>query len=182
VRELGIRRARAAALLAMALPGGVYVYQGEELGLPEVEDIPDNLLQDPIWARSGNTDRGRDGCRVPLPWSGDAPPFGYGGEPWLPQPADWRTLTVEAQQPDATSMLNLYRTALRIRRDTLGDGTIRWIPLGEEVLAFARESGLTCVVNLGAEPVRLPEHQRICLTSGPVDGGLLPADTAVWLL
>jgi alpha-glucosidase len=182
VRELGIRRARAAALLAMALPGGVYVYQGEELGLPEVEDIPDNLLQDPIWARSGNTDRGRDGCRVPLPWSGDAPPFGYGGEPWLPQPADWGTLTVEAQQPDATSMLNLYRTALRIRRDTLGDGTIRWIPLGEEVLAFARESGLTCVVNLGAEPVRLPEHQRICLTSGPVDGGLLPADTAVWLL
>src|SRR3954469_22950062 len=87
VRELGIRRARAAALLAMALPGGVYVYQGEELGLPEVEDIPDNLLQDPIWARSGNTDRGRDGCRVPLPWSGGAPPFGYGGDPRLPQPA-----------------------------------------------------------------------------------------------
>src|SRR4051812_1678336 len=182
VRELGIRRARAAALLAMALPGGVYVYQGEELGLPEVEDIPDNLLQDPIWARSGNTDRGRDGCRVPLPWSGGAPPFGYGGDPWLPQPADWGTLTVEAQQPDATSMLTLYRTALRIRRDKLGDGTIRWIPLGEEVLAFARESGLTCVVNLGAEPARLPEHQRICLASGPVDGGLLPADTAVWLL
>jgi alpha-glucosidase len=182
VRELGIRRARAAALLAMALPGGVYVYQGEELGLPEVEDIPDSLLQDPIWARSGNTDRGRDGCRVPLPWSGDAPPFGYGGEPWLPQPAEWGALTVEAQDPDATSMLNLYRTALRIRHEKLGDGTITWITLGDEVLAFARESGLTCVVNLGTEPVRLPEHQRICLASGPVDGGLLPTDTAVWLL
>ncbi|MDN3354986.1 glycoside hydrolase family 13 protein [Actinomadura sp. DC4] len=181
-RDLGIRRARAAALLAMALPGGVYVYQGEELGLPEVEDIPDNLLQDPIWARSGNTDRGRDGCRVPVPWSGDAPPYGYGGEPWLPQPADWGPLTVEAQEPDATSMLNLYRTALRIRHEKLGDGTITWVPLGDEVLAFTRESGLTCVVNLGTEPVRLPEHQQICLASGPVDGGLLPADTAVWLL
>jgi alpha-glucosidase len=181
-RQLGIRRARAAALLAMALPGGVYVYQGEELGLPEVEDIPDGLLQDPIWARSGNTDRGRDGCRVPVPWSGDAPPYGYGGEPWLPQPPDWGTLTVEAQEPDESSMLNLYRTALRIRRDRLGDGTATWIPLGDEVLAFARESGLTCVVNLGPEPVRLPEHQRICLASGTVDGGLLPTDTAVWLL
>jgi alpha-glucosidase len=181
-RELGVRRARAAALLAMALPGGVYVYQGEELGLPEVEDIPDSMLQDPIWARSGNTDRGRDGCRVPVPWSGDAPPYGYGGEPWLPQPADWRTLTVEAQEPDATSMLNLYRTALRIRHEKLGDGTITWLPLDDEVLAFTRESGLTCVVNLGQEPVRLPEHQQICLASGAVDGGLLPADTAVWLL
>lgn len=181
-RALGIRRARAAALLAMALPGGVYVYQGEELGLPEVEDLPDGLLQDPIWARSGNTDRGRDGCRVPLPWSGDAPPFGYGGEPWLPQPADWRALTVEAQEPDESSMLNLYRTALRIRRDELGDGAVTWLPLGDEVLAFTRESGLTCVVNLGQEPVRLPEHQRICLASGTVDGSLLPADTAVWLL
>jgi len=181
-RELGIRRARAAALLAMALPGGVYVYQGEELGLPEVEDIPDGLLQDPIWARSGNTDRGRDGCRVPIPWSGDAPPFGYGGEPWLPQPADWGPLTVAAQEPDATSMLNLYRTALRIRHEKLGDGTITWIPLGDEVLAFTRDSGLTCVVNLGTEPVRLPEHQRVCLASGTVDGALLPADTAGWLL
>ncbi|WP_329240098.1 glycoside hydrolase family 13 protein [Actinoallomurus sp. NBC_01490] len=181
-RELGVRRARAAALLAMALPGGVYVYQGEELGLPEVEDIPDALLQDPIWARSGHTDRGRDGCRVPLPWSGDAPPYGYGGEPWLPQPADWGPLTVEAQEADPSSMLNLYRTALRIRRESLGDGTLTWLPLGEEVLAFTRDSGLTCVVNLGREPVRLPEHQRIRLASDEVDGDLLPADTAVWLV
>ena len=119
---------------------------------------------------------------MPVPWSGDAPPYGYGGEPWLPQPADWGPLTVEAQQPDPTSMLNLYRTALRIRHDKLGDGTIRWIPLGDDVLAFSRESGLTCVVNLGAEPVHLPEHQQVCLASGPVDGGLLPTDTAVWLL
>jgi alpha-glucosidase len=181
-RELGVRRARAAALLAMALPGGVYVYQGEELGLPEVEDIPDALLQDPIWARSGHTDRGRDGCRVPLPWSGDAPPYGYGGTPWLPQPGDWASLTVEAQEADAASMLNLYRAALRIRRERLGDGTLTWLPLGDDVLAFTRDSGLTCVVNLGTEPVRLPSHQRIQLASGAVDGDLLPSDTAVWLV
>ena len=181
-RELGVRRARAAALLAMALPGGVYVYQGEELGLPEVEDIPDALLQDPIWARSGHTDRGRDGCRVPLPWSGDAPPYGYGGTPWLPQPADWASLTVKAQEADAASMLNLYRAALRIRRERLGDGTLTWLPLGDDVLAFTRDSGLTCVVNLGTEPVRLPSHQRIQLASGAVDGDLLPSDTAVWLV
>jgi len=181
-RELGVRRARAAALLAMALPGGVYVYQGEELGLPEVEDIPDALLQDPIWARSGHTARGRDGCRVPLPWSGDAPPYGYGGTPWLPQPADWASLTVKAQEADAASMLNLYRAALRIRRERLGDGTLTWLPLGDDVLAFTRDSGLTCVVNLGTEPVRLPSHQRIQLASGAVDGDLLPSDTAVWLV
>ncbi len=125
---LGERRARAAALLAMALPGGLYVYQGEELGLPEVEDLPDNLLQDPLWARSGGTDRGRDGCRVPIPWSGKEPPFGFGaGTPWLPQPADWKNLTVESQQADQNSMLALYRDGLKLRRALLGDGALTWL-------------------------------------------------------
>ncbi|MCW2944515.1 MAG: hypothetical protein JWR24_1232 [Actinoallomurus sp.] len=180
---LGIRRARAAALLAMALPGGVYVYQGEELGLPEIEDLPDGLRQDPIWTRSGNTDRGRDGCRVPLPWSGEAPPFGYSsGRSWLPQPPNWRELTVERQETAESSMLSLYRTALRIRREKLGDGTVTWLPLGEQVLAFTRESGLTCVVNLGPEPVPLPAHETVLLASGSLDGDVLPADTAAWLL
>ncbi|MEU6739250.1 glycoside hydrolase family 13 protein [Streptosporangium sandarakinum] len=180
--ELGGRRARAAALLAMALPGGVYVYQGEELGLPEVDDIPDALRQDPMWTRSGHTVPGRDGCRVPLPWSGEKPPFGFGaGEPWLPQPEEWRALTVEAQSADPGSMLTLYRTALRIRRDRLGDGTLTWIDLGPGVLAFTRESGLTCVTNLGPDPVRLPPHGSVLLASGPLDGALLPADTTAWL-
>jgi alpha-glucosidase len=181
--ELGTRRARAAALLAMALPGGVYVYQGEELGLPEVEDLPDRLRQDPIWARSGYTDRGRDGCRVPLPWSGDRPPFGYSsGAPWLPQPADWKELTIEAQAAVESSMLTLYRKALGIRRDHLGDGTLTWLPQGEDVLAFLRESGLTCMVNLGSEPVRLPSGQTVLLSSGPLVEDTLPSDTAVWLM
>ncbi|MEU6997320.1 glycoside hydrolase family 13 protein [Nonomuraea sp. NPDC046570] len=180
--ELGHRRARAAALLAMALPGGVYVYQGEELGLPEVEDIPGELRQDPIWRRSDGTVPGRDGCRVPLPWSGEHPPFGFGaGEPWLPQPGEWRELTAEAQDTDLGSMLNLYRTGLRLRRDHLGDGTLTWLPLGPGVLAFTRESGLTCVVNLGPDPIGLPPHDRVLLASGPIEGDALPADTAAWI-
>lgn len=180
---LGMRRARAAALLAMALPGGLYVYQGEELGLPEVEDLPDESLQDPIWTRSGHTDRGRDGCRVPQPWSGAEPPYGFGtGTPWLPQPADWKDRTVEAQSTDPGSMLALYKAALRIRRAELGDGDLSWLSVGDGVLAFARESGLACVVNLGTSPARLPPYSEILLSSDPLDGDdLLGVDTAVWL-
>ncbi|GIH48270.1 alpha-glucosidase [Microbispora rosea] len=181
--ELGRRRARAAALLAMALPGSVYVYQGEELGLNEVEDIPEELIDDPMWERSGHTVRGRDGCRVPLPWSGAEPPFGYStGEPWLPQPAGWRDLTVEAQEADESSMLCLYRSALRLRRELLGDGALTWLPYGDEAIAFRRDSGLVCLVNLGAEPVALPETGSVLLASGPLDGGLLQSDTAVWIM
>ncbi|GAA5083156.1 alpha-glucosidase [Thermocatellispora tengchongensis] len=181
--EVGYRRARAAALLAMALPGGVYVYQGEELGLPEVEDLPDELRQDPMWTRSGHTNPGRDGCRVPIPWSGEEPPFGYStGEPWLPQPENWRKLTAEAQAVDLDSMLNLYRDALRIRRERLGDGSMSWLPSAPEVLAFTRDSGLTCVVNLGPAAVPLPPHDRVLLASGPLDAGALPPDTAAWLI
>jgi alpha-glucosidase len=181
-RELGRRRARAAALLAAALPGSLYVYQGEELGLEEVEDLPDERRQDPIWTRSGHTDQGRDGCRVPLPWSGSAPPFGFStGEPWLPQPAGWKELTAERQDADPRSMLALYRAALRIRRERLGDGTMTWLPLGPGVLAFTRDSGLTCVVNLGPGPVPLPPHEQVLLASGPIEGDTLPVDTAAWV-
>jgi alpha-glucosidase len=181
---LGLRRARAAALLAMALPGSIYIYQGEELGLEEVEDLPGEVRQDPIWERSGHTDVGRDGCRVPMPWSGESPPFGFGegdGQPWLPQPAGWRDVTVESQTGDPGSMLNLYRTGLRIRRALLGDGTMAWLSLGDGVLAFTRDSGLTCVVNLSPEEVPLPPHESVLLASGPLAGDRLPADTAVWL-
>ncbi|MER8184170.1 glycoside hydrolase family 13 protein [Kitasatospora sp. NPDC094015] len=183
-RPLGIRRARAAALLSLALPGSVYLYQGEELGLPEVEDLPLERLQDPMHLRSGGTDPGRDGCRVPLPWSGTEPPYGFappGVEPWLPQPADWAALTVEAQSGDPDSMLELYRAALRIRRTTV-TGEFAWLPAGDRVLAFRRAGGFGCVVNLGADPVPLPAGAAVLLASGPVTGGLLPADTAAWLL
>jgi alpha-glucosidase len=186
--ELGTRRARAAALLTLALPGSVYLYQGEELGLPEVEDIPAAKLQDPMYLRSGGTDPGRDGCRVPLPWSGDAPPFGFSpegsAEPWLPQPADWAGRTAEIQSADPASMLSLYRAALRIRSAEagLGDGPMSWLDTAPEVLAFSRDGDFVCVVNLGDDPAELPAHRELLLTSGPLsDDGRIPADTAVWL-
>ncbi|MEU5826491.1 glycoside hydrolase family 13 protein [Micromonospora tulbaghiae] len=186
--ELGTRRARAAALLSLALPGAAYVYQGEELGLWEVEDIPYELRQDPMWERSGRVDPGRDGCRVPLPWQGDTPPFGFSPDganaaPWLPQPADWKDRTVRAQTGDPHSMLELYRAALTLRRaePALGDGTLTWLPAPHGVLAFAREPGFTCLVNLGGAAVPLPAHDRLLLASGPLDDDRLPPDTAVWL-
>ncbi|MFI9748722.1 glycoside hydrolase family 13 protein [Streptomyces collinus] len=182
---LGTRRARAAALLMLALPGGAYVYQGEELGLPEAEDLPESALQDPIWERSGHTDRGRDGCRVPIPWSGPAAPYGFGtgAKPWLPQPDDWAGLCVEAQTGDPASMLELYRAALRIRRDhpALGDGGMTWLDTPEGVLAFRREPGFVCVVNLSGAPYELPAHTALLLAGGHVEGGVLEPDQAVWL-
>ncbi|PZS34349.1 MAG: alpha-glucosidase [Pseudonocardiales bacterium] len=188
--QLGLRRARAAALLTLALPGGAYVYQGEELGLSEVEDLPEDTLQDPTWERSDHTQRGRDGCRVPIPWSGDEPPFGFSpdgaaGPPWLPQPADWKALTVEAQSDDPDSMLSLYRRALEIRREhpALGDGTMTWLDLPDGALGFAREPGFACVVNLSAsDAVRVPAEADVLLASAPLTaGGDIPVDTAVWL-
>ncbi|MFF1869282.1 glycoside hydrolase family 13 protein [Kitasatospora herbaricolor] len=184
--ELGLRRARAAALLSLALPGAVYLYQGEELGLPEVEDLPVERLQDPMHLRSGGTDPGRDGCRVPLPWAGTEAPYGFspaGVEPWLPQPADWAALTVEAQAADPGSMLALYRTALAVRRAEAGlrGDKFEWLAGDAGVLAFRRGTGFSCVVNLSPDPAPLPAGATVLLASGPLPDGLLPADTAVWL-
>lgn len=183
---VGTRRARAAALLMLALPGGAYVYQGEELGLAQVTDLPDAALQDPTFLRSGGAERGRDGCRVPMPWSGDEPPFGFepvsGAEPWLPEPPAWAVLTVERQLSDPSSMLSLYRDALRLRKRVAGTGPLAWVDAGRHVLAFARASGFACVVNLGDQPVdALPG--RIMVTSGPLDAeGRVPPDTSAWSL
>jgi alpha-glucosidase len=187
--ELGRRRARAAALLMLALPGGAYVYQGEELGLGEVENLPDDALHDPGWAQSGHTDRGRDGCRVPIPWSGEKPPFAFSphhaqSPPWLPQPESWRELTVTAQAGAKGSMLELYRRALGLRHSepALGDGRLEWLDAPVGALAFAREPGFACIVNVSADPVRPPASARILLASGPLEAAdHVPADTAVWL-
>ena len=182
--ELGARRARAAALLLLALPGGAYIYQGDELGLPEHLAIPDEARQDPMFERTLRTFMGRDGCRVPLPWSGATPPYGFGaGRTWLPQPEDWAALTVAAQREDPGSTLNLYRAALAIRRThpALGDGDLTWLDAPTGVLALARDPGFTLMVNFGAEPVPLGWHHDVLLASGPLDGDLLPPDTGVWL-
>jgi alpha-glucosidase len=209
--SLGTRRARAAALLTMALPGSVYLYQGEELGLWEVQDIPDELRQDPIWARTGGSDPGRDGSRVPLPWAGTEPPFGFSpagatADPWLPQPKEWRDLTVGAESARADSMLALYRAALRIRRSEPAFGTapLTWRSAPNGVIAFDRLASdasdlggtvpggtapggtvpggsVTCVANMSGDLVGLPPHASVLLASGPLNDGLLPPDTAAWL-
>ncbi|MFJ3700829.1 MULTISPECIES: glycoside hydrolase family 13 protein [unclassified Streptomyces] len=188
---LGRRRARAAALLTLSLPGGVYVYQGDELGLPEVQDLPDHLIQDPTYVRSGRTDRGRDGCRVPLPWSGSGPSLGFspeaseasGATPWLPQPAAWSELSVASQQTDPESFLSLYRSALALRRDRLAGmaESLTWVDAQPGTVCFDREDGFRCLLNASATAVPLPEGARVLLASGPLPDGAVPPDTAVWL-
>jgi alpha-glucosidase len=177
----GLARARAATLAMLALPGSAYLYQGEELGLENV-DVPPEARQDPAWARTGRDSR--DGCRVPIPWSGDAPPYGFGpgaGQPWLPQPLDWADLTVEAQEQDPASTLAFYKVALAARRThTTGlDEQVELFDAGADVLAF-RRGDLTVVLNAGVDAVELPAGD-VVLASGDLEGRLLPASTAVWL-
>jgi alpha-glucosidase len=184
--DLGTRRARAATLLSLSLPGTAYIYQGDELGLWEVEDIPEELLQDPFWQRSGKTDRGRDGCRVPMPWSSQAPPFGFtdnGATPWLPQPQEWKALTVEAERSNPTSMLALYHAGLAIRRrePSLRSRSFAWENSPDGVLCYSRGDKVVVVVNLSAGPVALPHHDKVLIASGPLPGRVLPAVTAAWL-
>ncbi|MET9296002.1 alpha-amylase family glycosyl hydrolase [Streptomyces sp. NPDC003077] len=202
----GPRRGRAATLLMLALPGSAYLYQGEELGLPEVTDLPDEVRQDPAFLRSRRThttgdnvpradedpadlsgqEGRRDGCRVPIPWSGDRPPYGFGpGGSWLPQPPSWRRLSVQAQTGDPASTLELYRAALSLRRRLpgLGDGSLTWVPAPPGVLAFARP-GMLCTLNTLGHDVEIPVPGEPLLASvTPVtrDGlTLLPGDGCVW--
>lgn len=176
---VGWRRSRAAVLLLLGLPGPVYLYQGEELGLPDV-DLPLEVRQDPLFRRTRGQRLGRDGCRVPIPWSGDAPPYGFGpGGTWLPQPADWAPLTVEAQRQDRGSVLSLYRAALALRREPdLLDAPLEWVDAPAGVLAW-RRGGITVAVNLSAGPVPAPPGELL-LGSEPA-AGTLPPDTAVWV-
>jgi alpha-glucosidase len=179
----GLARARAATLTMLALPGSAYLYQGEELGLEEV-DVPAEARQDPVWFRTGKA--GRDGARVPLPWRGNRPPYGFGPAgttPWLPMPDDWARLTVAAQRKDPHSTWSFYRDALRARRRL---GAVRAV--GDEVelvdgratVLEVRRGPLTVVCNCGTRPVRLPTGD-VVIASGPLDGSLLPPDTSAWV-
>ncbi|WP_327323190.1 glycoside hydrolase family 13 protein [Streptomyces sp. NBC_01210] len=187
-RELGLRRARAATLLMLALPGSAYLYQGEELGLPDVTDLPDEVRQDPAFGRTEGQDGFRDGCRVPIPWTAQGSSYGFGaGGSWLPQPDSWAGLSVEAQTGDPDSTLELYRSALAARRahPALGAGdAVEWLEAPEGVLAFRREGGFVCTVNTTGTAVRIPAPGRVLLAGSAVRtaGGEaeLPADTAVW--
>ena len=180
---VGLRRARAATALMLALPGSAYIYQGEELGLPEAIELPDDVRQDPTWFRTEGERYGRDGCRVPIPWSADEPAYGFSptGETWLPQPEEWKTLARSVQEDDPESTLWLYRTLLATRRShELGSGTLEWLDgYGDDVVAF-RNGDVTVIANIGTDPVALPAG-TLLVESDPLEGGKLPADTTVWL-
>ena len=180
---LGLRRARAATLLMLALPGSAYLYQGEELGLPEHTTLPDEVRQDPAWERSGHSEKGRDGCRVPIPWEADAPSYGFGptDASWLPQPAEWAEYALDRQIGVPGSTYELYRSALATRRaHELGSGDLTWLAGDPGTLTF-RNAGLTVVTNFGAEPVTLPPGARVLLSSEPLDAdGRVPSDVTVW--
>ncbi|MFE9205002.1 glycoside hydrolase family 13 protein [Micromonospora sp. NPDC007230] len=179
---LGLRRARAATLLMLALPGSAYLYQGEELGLPEHTTLPDEVRQDPTWERSQHTERGRDGCRVPIPWEADAPSYGFGptDASWLPQPPIWAEYALDRQRGVPGSTYELYRTALRLRREHgLGAGALRWLSSGDEVLTFTN-AGLAVLTNFGPAPVPLPAGAEVLVASAPLEDNAVPTDVTVW--
>jgi alpha-glucosidase len=186
----GTLRARSAALMTLALPGGTYLYQGEELAVPEVRDIPEDRLTDPRWKMSGYLDRGRDGCRVPMPWTSDsAGAFGFSTnaslkpeQAWLPQSSWWGQYAVDTQDGVEGSTLSMYRKALAIRKgeEGLGDGPMEWIEAGADVVAFKRPGNFACYINFGAA-IELPSSSQILVASGPITGHTLPTDAAAWV-
>jgi alpha-glucosidase len=180
---LGLRRARAATLLMLALPGSAYVYQGEELGLPEDTAVPDEARQDPLFFRTGGKSKGRDGCRVPVPWEADAPSYGFGptDASWLPQPAIWAEYAVDRQRGVPGSTYELYRTALRLRaQHTLGTGSLSWETTSEDLLAF-RNGDVYVLTNFGPTPAPLPAGLTPFLSSEPLtESGEVPQDVTVW--
>ena len=184
---LGLRRALAATALELALPGGAYLYQGEELGLPDHTTMPDEARQDPTWERSEHTEAGRDGCRVPMPWVKDAPSFGFGPSEatWLPQPEVYGDLAVDQQDGVAGSTLEFYRRMLRERHAReLGSGSLTWVEgAGDDVLAFVNSrdghEDLWVVTNFG-EPVALPDDAFVVLSSGDADSLTVERDVTVW--
>jgi alpha-glucosidase len=191
--ELGQRRARAAALMMLALPGSSYLYQGEELGLPEVLDIPDEARQDPIFLRTNGDEPGRDGCRVPLPWSADpSTNFGFsevaGAPAWMPQPDDWGRHAADRQATDARSPLGLYRQALSIRRDHLDfiDEPLVWCEaemVSNPALLMFRRGATTVVVNMGERFAALGDLGHCVVSSeGMTSPRTLPSNSAAWFV
>ncbi|PRY17423.1 glycoside hydrolase family 13 protein [Kineococcus rhizosphaerae] len=177
----GLRRARAATAFILALPGSTYLYQGEELGLVEVADLPAEDLQDPTWLRSQGEEKGRDGCRVPLPWTAEGSSHGFGpGGSHLPQPAWFADVAVDRQDGVEGSTLEFYRQALAARRRLRTTEDLTWLPSAPDVVSFSRPGGWTVLTNAGTEPVDVPAGELV-LASGPLDGDRVPPDTTVWV-
>ncbi len=182
--DLGLRRGRAATALMLGLPGSAYLYQGEELGLPEVIELDDHVREDPTFHRTNGEVYGRDGCRVPIPWESAAPAFGFNtsGDSWLPQPAVFARFARDVQEGVPDSTLELYRTALRLRAEhELGMGSIEWLGGFDTDVVALRNGSITIIANLGEDVAELPTGE-VLLASGPVEGRFVPTDTTVWLL
>ena len=182
-REAGLRRAHAATLLLLGLPGSTYLYQGEELGLHEVADVAPEQRQDPAFFRGAVFDGlGRDGCRVPLPWTASGPSFGFGSaEAHLPQPAWFAESAVDVEAADPSSTLSLYREALRLRHELQTEESLEWIETGRpDVLRFARPNGWQIVTNFGTEPFDLGADAADVVLGTVVDEAV-PADSTVWI-
>ncbi|MGC1206733.1 MAG: glycoside hydrolase family 13 protein [Ornithinimicrobium sp.] len=186
---LGLRRARAGSMLMLSLPGSAYIYQGEELGLPEHTAIPDSERQDPTWERSEHAERGRDGCRIPMPWEAGSTAYGFGesAHTWLPQPEIYGAFAVDRQAGVDGSTLELYRTVLALRREhDLGVGTLAWLDgYGDDVVAFTNTGPdgevIGVLTNFGDDSVRLPEGSEVLLTSHALVAGELRRDSTVWI-
>lgn len=183
--EVGAERSRAAHLLAMALPGSACIYQGEELGLREVTDIPDEDLRDPIFTRTGNRALGRDGCRVPLPWDKSAPSLGFSASQrtWLPLPKDWAEFSVATQLENELSTLRFFQDVLRLRKSIFNDvSSVTWEPSAEGVLILRRGPDFRCVVNLSGEPWKIGDDDEVLVTSAPLsDRREINVNSGAWL-
>ncbi len=180
---LGRRRAVAASMLMLALPGAAYLYQGDELALPEVLDLPAEARQDPIWLRSGGTELGRDGCRVPMPWTAQPDTFGFTNAPtaWLPQPKAFGELSVEVQQHEPWSVLGVVRRATHARKALFTGDELAWLEADPDVVAFRRGKSI-CVLNTSGRELALPgDWGPVRVSSAPIDGRILPTDACAWL-
>lgn len=180
---LGLHRARAATTMMLALPGVAYLYQGEELGLPEAVDIPDEYRQDPTFFRTAGEQYGRDGCRVPIPWEAAEPSYGFGdsGLTWLPQPEVYKVFSRDQQVGVEGSTLELYKKLLRLRKELqLGTGTFAWIEGTPENVVGFTNNGVSVFINYSVENFVLPGG-KILVDSGESASGVLAPNTAVWL-
>ena len=184
-RELGLRRARGATLFTLGLPGSTYLYQGEELGLPEHTTIAPEFRQDPTFFRTGGERVGRDGCRVPLPWesgAGAANGFNQTGKSWIPQPELYAEYSRDQQEGVEGSTLEMYKHALRLRKElSLGNGSFDWEPEYTNATTLGyRNGGVLVIHNFGQEAIELPQGEVIASSTNAASVGIEP-DQTVWL-
>jgi len=177
---LGLVKARAATLFMLGLPGASYLYQGEELGLPEHTTLAAKFRQDPTFFRTNGKRVGRDGARVPLPWlkGGTTNGFTQAETAWLPQPETFAELSRD-QQTASDSTLGMYKAALKLRSELrLGQGSFSWVE--EDTVLSYQNQNVVVVHNFGDSPAALPDGE-VLIASAPLGSGKLPANVTAWL-